>query len=229
MNIIIKPEVMIMLETFCNQVGRQEFSGIGFCTKEKDGLLVYDAVVLNVGNSVFTQIKPEQILELGKRQDAANGRLWFHRHPLGNGIPGRHNWSGVDEQTIQTTPLGGIPEIIQWSASIVRTPFGWVGRVDNHITRKTVHVEVAGQPARKVYEHAQALLNDYLRVDELQRRFDEEGNLDLQQDEFNDGTWADELDEDELDDEDELWYEEDDPVEETVRMPVLYHNFAEGK
>jgi hypothetical protein len=82
------------------------------------------------------------MLELMDRDDAAGMKLWLHRHPVGNGIPGPHNWSGTDHDTCVNTPLGGIPELVKWSAAIVRTPRGWVGRLDNHIRKTTLHVPV---------------------------------------------------------------------------------------
>ena len=152
MKIILKPEVAINLEALAVQVRGMEFSGFGFCTREKDALVVYDFVLMHVGSWGYTEIDPQKIIKLGKREDAHNARVWVHRHPVGNGIPGPWNWSGTDENSIQTMPLGGIPEIIQWSASIVRTPAGWVGRIDNHIQKTTVHVPVEGQAAGWVFE-----------------------------------------------------------------------------
>ncbi len=74
-------------------------------------------------------------------------RKWFSsnrsRHPLGNGIPGHHNWSGTDENTARNEPLGSTPEWVKWSISIVRTPHGWVGRYDTYGAKgATVHIEV---------------------------------------------------------------------------------------
>lgn len=141
MQIIVEPDVAFDLETIVAST-RNEFSGIGFCYKDGDDLVIYDFVQLADGTYAYTEIQPEQIAELAKRDDARNARVWTHRHPCGNGIPGRHNWSSTDEQTIQEAPLGGDPNILGWSASIVRTPLGWVGRIDNHIQKTTVHVEV---------------------------------------------------------------------------------------
>lgn len=62
---------------------------------------------------------------------------------MGNGIPGQHNWSGTDESTIQLAPLGGVPEMVKWSVSMVLTLGGWVGRIDNHISHKTQHLDVS--------------------------------------------------------------------------------------
>lgn len=135
-------KVALRLETAVSASGRLEFSGLGFVKEEKGGLVIYDAVVLHVGSEGYTEIDPEKIFPLLDREDAANIKCWFHRHPIGNGKPGRDQWSGLDEHTIQTAPLGGIPELVKWSVSIVRTPGGWVGRVDNHLKRTTVHVPV---------------------------------------------------------------------------------------
>ena len=122
---------------------------------------MYDIILLHVGSEGLTIIPGEQVMELTKREDASNMRVWFHRHPLGNRTPGWHNWSGTDNQTIAETPLGGIPEIVKWSASIVRTPQGWVGRIDNHITSNTVHVNVLGQAPLEIVNETTRLLNAY--------------------------------------------------------------------
>ncbi len=68
---------------------------------------VYDVVLLNVGSPGFTEIQSEDILPILDRNDAQNMKLWFHRHPIGNNIPGPHNWSAMDNQTIEEEPLGG--------------------------------------------------------------------------------------------------------------------------
>ena len=135
-------KVTLLLETAVTESRRLEFSGLGFVKQEKGGLCIYDAVVMHIGSEGYTEIDPQKILPLLDREDAANIKCWFHRHPIGNGVPGADQWSGLDEMTIQTAPLGGIPELVKWSVSIVRTPGGWVGRVDNHIQRTTVHVPV---------------------------------------------------------------------------------------
>lgn len=135
-------KVALRLETAVKETRGLEFSGLGFVKQEKGGLCIYDAVVLNVGSEGYTEIDPQKIFPLLEREDAANIKCWFHRHPIGDGKPGIHNWSGMDQDTITTAPLGGIPEIVKWSVSIVRTPGGWVGRVDNHVDRTTVHVPV---------------------------------------------------------------------------------------
>jgi hypothetical protein len=199
--IILKPEVAINLEALAVQVNGMEFSGFGFCTREKDTLVVYDFVLMNVGSWGYTEIAPEKILEMGKREDARNARVWVHRHPVGNGIPGPWNWSGTDEQTIRETPLGGIPELIQWSASIVRTPAGWVGRIDNHIQKTTVHVSVEGQAAGWVFQRHEK--TRWVNPD-------------------NDPSWGPDYERVELDDELALDDEEDDGLDHRGRMGLKW-------
>ena len=53
--------------------------------------------------------------------------------------------------------MGGIPDLVKWSLSVVLTPDGWVGRVDNHQTKKTKHLAVAPQsPVRALIHQLQA-------------------------------------------------------------------------
>lgn len=163
MKITLAPDVALTLETIVTESRRHEFSGFGFTDIRPGGdLYVYDFKLLHVGSEGLTIIQPEQIIELMERPDANNMRLWTHRHPLGNGIPGWHNWSGTDNATIAENPLGGIPELVKWSASIVRTLGGWVGRIDNHITKKTVHVEVYPRVQPEIFSQTQHLLGEYL-------------------------------------------------------------------
>jgi hypothetical protein len=93
---------------------------------------VYDIEILDVGSSAFTEIPSEKILALMDRPDAGKMKCWVHRHPLGTDKPGPHNWSGTDNRTAEQEPLGGIPELVKWSISIVRTPQAWVGRFDRY-------------------------------------------------------------------------------------------------
>jgi len=144
MKIILSDNVALKLMTAAHATAN-EFSGFGFVQPKENDLLVYDAVILNVGNYSYTEIPPAEIEKLMNRPDRASMKLWFHRHPIGNGIPGKHNWSSTDETTIHERPLGGIPELVQWSVSIVLTPGGWVGRIDNYLTGKTAHVPVYPQ------------------------------------------------------------------------------------
>ena len=154
MKIVIKPEIYALLMDI-HHLRPKEFSGFGFCTHTKDTIEIYDFVLLDVGSEVFTEIPPEVILPLMDRSDAGNMKVWAHAHPLGSGVPGPENWSGTDNNTILNEPLGGIPEAVKWSASIVLTPKGWVGRVDNYITKKTIHCQV--EPHSNAAELLQAV------------------------------------------------------------------------
>jgi hypothetical protein len=141
MKIILSPEVFAKLEAARVAVGHREVSGLGFVhvikQEEETCFEVYDVVLLDVGSSVFTEIPAERILPLLDRPDAPHMKLWWHAHPLGNDQPGTHNWSSTDNRTATTTPLGGVPELVKWSISIVRTPQTWVGRFDRYQDGKT--------------------------------------------------------------------------------------------
>ena len=135
MKIILTPEIALKLHTFA-RIYTKEFSGFGFVERDGETLNVYDIVILDVGSEVLTEIPSKKVLELMNRPDAEKMKLWFHKHPV-------NSWSGTDENTIKTSPLGGIPELVKWSASIVLTPgLGWIGRVDSYKTGKTIVAEV---------------------------------------------------------------------------------------
>jgi len=159
MRLTLSPLVAIELETIANQTRGHEFSGIGKLSKNVNGMIVEDIILLDVGSGSFTEINANDLYEVSQME--GDWRVWFHRHPVGNGKPGKHNWSFNDETTIQTSPLGGIPQAIKWSVSIVRTPHGWVGRVDNHISGKTVHLPVEGQGPERAFKRAEKLLEEY--------------------------------------------------------------------
>lgn len=142
MKIVIEQDVYASLMTFAHASGMREFSGVGWIKVDGNTITLYDIRLLSAGSEAFTQIPPEKLLKAMEIHDPADMRVWFHRHPLGNGIPGPHNWSGVDEDNIKNTPLGGIPQLVGWSVSIVLTPGGWVGRIDNHIKGTTKHINV---------------------------------------------------------------------------------------
>lgn len=143
---------------------RMEFSGFGFVRKaDERTMLVYEFVLLDVGSYGYTEFEPRKYIHLLDRSDAGNMRIWIHRHPIGNGKPGWHNWSGTDNQTINETPLGGIPEMVRWSLSAVRTPGGWVGRIDNHISKQTQHLPVAWATTPGLMNKARELEVEYNR------------------------------------------------------------------
>ena len=150
MKIQLSDTVALKLMTFGNITEGLEFSGFGFVEVKDDTIFVYDAVILDIGSEVWTEIDPKTLISLMERPDARNMKLWIHKHPLGDGVPGKHNWSGTDNTTITTAPLGGHPEMVKWSCSMVLTPRGWVGRIDNHLKNITQHIEVVPQ-CREAY------------------------------------------------------------------------------
>jgi hypothetical protein len=142
MKIMIEPAVMARLLSYALAT-KNEYSGFGFCERREDGNIhVYDFALLDVGTWAYTEIDPMKLIALMQRPDRANMKVWIHRHPMGTGTPGPHNWSGTDEFTIRKEPLGATPEAVSWSVSIVLTPAGFVGRIDNYVTGKTKHLEV---------------------------------------------------------------------------------------
>ena len=148
MRIILQQHVFACLEAARVASGNQEFSGFGYVnvhnSPEETVFEVYDVVVLDVGSVAFTEIPSAKILDLMDRPDAAKMKLWFHRHGIGGSVAGPHNWSSIDNHTAEKEPLGGIPELVKWSISIVRTPKTWVGRFDKYKDGKvyTYHIPV---------------------------------------------------------------------------------------
>lgn len=141
MKVIVKPEIMARLLSYALATPN-EFSGFGFCERQGSDIFVYDFVLLNVGSFGYTEIDPRRMLPILERPDRLKMKVWLHRHPMGNGIPGQHNWSSRDELTIQREPLGSTPEAVNWSVSLVLTPSGFVGRIDNYVKHITEHLEV---------------------------------------------------------------------------------------
>ncbi len=164
MKIRLEPQVAVALETCAVQVHGQEFSGFGMVRVDREAqeFVVYDFIHLDVGTAVYTEIVPAQLLKLINDGKTTDMRCWVHRHPLGDGHPGWHNWSSTDNATIDETPLGGIPELVGWSISIVRTPRGWVGRVDNHIKNTTEHLDVAGQASPDLIDEIDRIYDAYM-------------------------------------------------------------------
>ena len=154
MKIQFTHKIALTLETICNDTHDLEFSGLGFVKTDiaHNKFVVYDFALLSIGSEVFTQIDPRNILPLMDRSDVANLKAWIHRHPVGNGRPGSHNWSNTDNTTIRETPLGSPPQFVRWALAVVRTPGGWVGRVDRYLPKQeTVHLKV--YPQLSVSEH----------------------------------------------------------------------------
>jgi hypothetical protein len=78
MKIRFTNEVALRLMTIANHVGREEFSGFGFCTREGKVITIYDFVLLDIGSYAFTEIPVEQMLPLLERSDAGNMKVWIH-------------------------------------------------------------------------------------------------------------------------------------------------------
>lgn len=165
----IQPEVFARLEAIGAGAHGMEFSGLGFVRIEDQVFVVYDFVLLHVGSYSYTEIPAERVLPpLLDRPDAANLKCWVHKHPLGNGLPGPQNWSGTDNQTIAEAPLGGVPELVGWSISMVRTPKGWVGRMDNHRSKRTVHLNVTPSMV-EVLAEVEKLYNERVPIPVIQK------------------------------------------------------------
>lgn len=137
------PDVALRVMSYAHATNL-EFSGVGFIDRRGRELYVYDFVLLNVGSYGYTEIPPEKVAQLAStRPDADKMRLWLHRHPIGSGVPGPHNWSGTDEKTCVEEPLGSPAALTTWAAAIVITPKGWVGRLDSFKNgHKTLHLPV---------------------------------------------------------------------------------------
>jgi hypothetical protein len=154
MRILLSQDVFAKLEAALIVSGFLEFSGFGFVEVESSNtetvFNIYDVVVLDVGSMGYTEIPAEKLLPLLDRSDAGKMKLWFHRHPLGDGTPGPHNWSGTDNATAEREPLGSVPEMVKWSISMVRTPQAWVGRFDNYkdgrVKTRHIPVEIGVSP-----------------------------------------------------------------------------------
>src|SRR5450759_5274306 len=107
MKIRFTPEIAVQLETCAVQAHGMEFSGFGFVNRIAGEFVIYRFFPLHVGSAGYTQIDPRKILPILNEPDAVNLKAWVHLHPVGNGVPGPHNWSGTDNATIKDEPLGG--------------------------------------------------------------------------------------------------------------------------
>jgi hypothetical protein len=154
-------QIALLLETWCTTAGTKEISGVGTVEKTDEGFKITSVYLCAGGSEALTQIEPSHIMEVVQQGVAPSAiKLWWHRHPVGDGKPGPHCWSGTDEGTIQNSPLGSSPALVEWSISIVRTPLGWVGRVDNHKNGKAVHVEVKQILPPKEHQYVKKLIVD---------------------------------------------------------------------
>nr|MBN1228845.1 hypothetical protein [Anaerolineae bacterium] len=145
MKIVPTPTTLLKMEGWCASAGGLEVSGLATVDFdiENRNFLLTDAFLLDVGSSVYTEISTHKILELHASGIAPEKlKCWLHRHPIGNGIPGDHNWSATDVHTATQEPLGSLPELVKWSLAVVRTPLGWVGRLDDHGSKTVYHLPV---------------------------------------------------------------------------------------
>ena len=176
----LTPDVALKLETITAQMSGKEFSGIGFARYTDGNFEIYDAVLISVGSEVYTEIPSEKLLKLMARSDVGNMKVWFHRHGVGDGIPGPHNWSSVDSHTATEEPLGcpvGMAHLVKWSISIVRTPYGWVGRYDTYKLgekAKTVHLRVTPSLAQALTPELNVLRDKYHQEHSYARRHNAE-------------------------------------------------------
>jgi hypothetical protein len=198
MKIVVDPLVMVKLENYVNQTHGKEFSGFGFVELDPghQAFHVYDAVVLDVGSEGLTEIPSRKILGLMQRPDARQMKLWFHRHPLGRGIPGPDNWSSIDDDTCRNKPFGGVPDMVKWSISMVRTPYGWVGRYDTYGPNgATVHIPVEPCFALEAALNIEKIKEEKPRRERFQSEaFDAESDW-LEEDELWDGLEDDDEEE----------------------------------
>ena len=224
MKIVLSAEVSMNLEAIVHQVGKQEFSGIGFCEIINGDIYCYEILLLDVGSAGYSEISSERLLEaLKNRLDKNNVRLWFHRHPI-------EGWSATDLGTIMNAPLGGIPEMVKWSASIVRTPTHWIGRVDNHINKTHVVAEVEPNVNPCLMAQARDLLAEYWNRVERERQAEAVSNLpDIPDPPFFQPSYLKKQDETEIDDWLDVAYEDDlDEGWEIVEDAIFVENYVKG-
>jgi len=161
MTFVIPDGLLIHLETWISSAGGREVSGVATMNvnAEAKTFTMSKCWLMAAGSVAYTEIPAERMQNLikeGVRPDQI--KVWWHRHPVGNGIPGGHNWSGRDNQTIRDEPFGIEPEMVGWLLSIVRTPRGWVARYDNHLRKETTHMPVTTRISPKAHEAAYKLI-----------------------------------------------------------------------
>lgn len=145
MKVVIPDNILLHLESWIASAHGREVSGVGIMDidQEKGTFSIQKVWLLAAGSSAYTEIPGATMAKLvseGITPDQI--KLWWHRHPVGNGSPGPHNWSSTDDHTAMREPFGISPDMVGWMVSIVRTPLGWVARYDNHKRMYTVHMPV---------------------------------------------------------------------------------------
>ena len=165
---IIPDSLLIHLETWVSSAAGREVSGVGImeASPEEKTFTLKKCWLMAAGSVAYTEIPGEQMVKIikdGVRPDQI--KVWWHRHPVGNGIPGPHNWSGTDNHTIREEPFGIDPSMVGWLLSIVRTPRGWVARYDNHERKETTHMEVKGKVSSEQYMAAANLIERHVQAE----------------------------------------------------------------
>ena len=168
MTFVIPDSLLIHLETWISSAGGREVSGVAtmVANPEKKTFTMNKCWLMAAGSIAYTEIPAERMANLikeGVRPDQI--KVWWHRHPVGNGIPGGHNWSGRDNQTIRDEPFGIEPEMVGWLLSIVRTPRGWVARYDNHLRKETTHMPVTTRISSEQHAAAAKLIGRHVEAE----------------------------------------------------------------
>ncbi len=121
---------------------------------------------------------------------------------MGSSIPGPKNWSFTDHNTARNEPLGAaFPPTSGWSCSIVLTPTGWTGRVDEYGPGKgTTYCEVVPNPIAEMAHDLKLLAwrakGRYGRIAQGEESWDDFDSQDL--DELD--VLGDDTDDDDMDD-----------------------------
>ena len=165
---IIPDGLLIHLETWISSAAGREVSGVGIMEKDPEAktFTLRKCWLMAAGSVAYTEIPGAKMMKLikeGVRPDQL--KVWWHRHPVGNGIPGPHNWSGTDNNTIRNEPFGIDPSMVKWLLSIVRTPRGWVARYDSHEAKKTIHMSVNTRISPKEYEATASLVEQHSQAE----------------------------------------------------------------
>lgn len=143
--LLIPDRVLLHLESWVASAGNREVSGVGILDREpeKKRFVLKKVWLLAAGSQSYTEIPGATMAKLvSEGVKPSEIKAWWHRHPMGDGKPGSHNWSGTDVNTIRKEPFGIEPDMVGWLISVVRTPRGWVARFDNHKEKYTIHMPV---------------------------------------------------------------------------------------
>jgi hypothetical protein len=170
---IITPNLLMHLETWVASANGREVSGVGTVeiNSEDKTFTLKKVWLMASGSSSYTEIPGERMVELLKQGVKPNEiKVWWHRHPVGNGVTGSHNWSGTDNNTIRNEPFGIDPSMVKWLLSIVRTPLGWVARHDNHETKTTIHFPVDCGINREEYVAVESVVRQPAPVEQAPRQ-----------------------------------------------------------